>query len=462
MKRRIALLVALTTGSAAAAPTGWRHDGSGIYPEAKPVLEWSAEEAVVWKADLPDWGNGMPVVVGDLVVVGAEPDRLLAFDAEDGSLRWSAATPMVDALPEEERERLERNRPKIEALQKEADELYQQVRRLQRGARRAKDEAKKQELETELEAARKGREALMEEIQGLGMVVPVTFHATGYSTPTPASDGERIYVNYGTGVVAAFDLEGERLWARIHQVPERKFGHSSSPRLVDGKLIVHVIDLLALDPASGEVLWTVDTNAAWGTAAVARIGDESVLVTPHGKLVRVRDGAVLADKLFNLSHNSPLVAAGVIYAVKESGAVALRLPESIEGDAAEVETLWKSEPLGGRHYASPVLHEGLLYAADRERRLSALDAASGELVKAEVLEMGRGKHLFASLSLAGGHLFVTHDNGTTAVVRPGRDFEVVATNPLGLTRSTPLFAGERIFFRTDEHLYCLGETTDSP
>jgi hypothetical protein len=63
----------------------------------------------------------------------------------------------------------------------------------------------------------------------------------GYSGLTPASDGQRIYAWFATGVTCGYDLEGHCLWRRLDN--EGSFfehGSSSSPLLADGKLVVFI------------------------------------------------------------------------------------------------------------------------------------------------------------------------------------------------------------------------------
>ena len=37
-------------------------------------------------------------------------------------------------------------------------------------------------------------------------------HSYGYNCPTPCTDGERVYVTFGTGVMAAVDFQGQLVW----------------------------------------------------------------------------------------------------------------------------------------------------------------------------------------------------------------------------------------------------------
>ncbi len=436
---------------------GWRHDGTGIYPDAKPVTTWSDSENVRWKTALPNWGNSMPVLVDDKIFLTVEPDQLLCLSASDGQLLWAKSVSIADALTPEQRAEWESNQASIKKLEADVAEISAEYRGMGRKMRGAKGE-ERAKLEAEREALAAKRDAVMAELnEAGGFTQPETHPSNGYTSPTVVSDGERVYLSFGSGVLAAFDLEGNEVWAGFGEQPTNGFGHSSSPLLVDDKLIVHVNTMKALDPATGEILWSAEVPQAWGTSAVTQVGETSLLVTCKGPVVRVSDGKIVADTGFRLPYGSPIIHDGVIYAVDQPGGTALRLPETIEGETLTLTELWKNSPPEDRYYASPMVVDGVLYAVNRGRTLSAINAATGEILKSETLEMGRGQQLYGSISLADGHLFFNHDSGQTAVVKPGETFEVIGVNPLEPTRSTPVFRADNIFFRTDSHLFCLGQ-----
>jgi hypothetical protein len=64
---------------------------------------------------------------------------------------------------------------------------------------------------------------------------------TGYAAPTPATDGERVYAIFATGVVAAFDYAGKQVWARHLGAPETTYGYSAS-LLVHEKILIVQFD----------------------------------------------------------------------------------------------------------------------------------------------------------------------------------------------------------------------------
>jgi hypothetical protein len=65
--------------------------------------------------------------------------------------------------------------------------------------------------------------------------------------------------------------------------------------------------------------------------------------------------------------------------------------------------------------------------------------------------------VYASVTLAGGHLFVTAESGTTVVLEPGRTYRELARNELpSPLRSSPVFAGDRLYLRAGSSMFCIG------
>ena len=90
------------------------------------------------------------------------------------------------------------------------------------------------------------------------------------SSPSPVTDGTRVWVMTGTGILKAFDFEGKELWARDIQNDYGHFGlnwgYGSSPLLYGDSLFVQVLHgmhtddpsyLLRIDKATGKTIWRV-------------------------------------------------------------------------------------------------------------------------------------------------------------------------------------------------------------
>jgi hypothetical protein len=53
---------------------------------------------------------------------------------------------------------------------------------------------------------------------------------------------------------------------------------------------------------------------------------------------------------------------------------------------------------------------------------------------------------------------VSDNEGTTFVVKAGREFELLGTNSLGeRITASPAISGNELFYRTDSHVFCIEE-----
>jgi len=106
------------------------------------------------------------------------------------------------------------------------------------------------------------------------------------ASPTPASDGERIFAYFGCLGLVAYDREGRELWRRSFGEPANTFGTAASPIVAGGKLVLNRDTdresfLVALDPASGETLWRRERSepkSGWSTPVVREHGGARELV----------------------------------------------------------------------------------------------------------------------------------------------------------------------------------------
>jgi len=284
----------------------------------------------------------------------------------------------------------------------------------------------------------------------------------GYASPTPCADTQRVYVLFGTGVVACYDFQGQREWIRLIEAePIGLHGRSASPVLVGDRLLVHVSDLFCLDAQTGKTRWRQPAVPAFGTSLPIEIGSTPVVVTPMGDVFRIGDGKKMAEGIAGMEVPSPVEHEGVVYFIA-SKAKALSAPQGV-ADAEEAGTLkfialWEAK-LEGQFYASPLVHAGTVYTVSREGRLFALDARSGETVASRKLEAA--SEFAPSLSLTAGKLSVQSDSGVTFIVEPGRELRLLQKNELlDGSVATPAFSRGRIFIRGEDKLWCIGAAQD--
>src|SRR5262249_42487470 len=55
---------------------------------------------------------------------------------------------------------------------------------------------------------------------------------------TPATDGKRVYVYFGSYGLLCYDLKGKELWKKPLPTPKTRFGSGTSPVVVDGVVLL--------------------------------------------------------------------------------------------------------------------------------------------------------------------------------------------------------------------------------
>jgi outer membrane protein assembly factor BamB len=301
-----------------------------------------------------------------------------------------------------------------------------------------------------------------------------------YATPSPVIEPGRVYVHFGSFGTACLDTStGKALWKR-DDLPCRHYRGPSSSLVTFENLLILTMDgvnlqyHVALDKRTGQTVWKTDRSVAWNDENVpgqmARDGDlrkahsTPLVVTAAGKPLMLSAGAKAAygydprtgRELWRVQYNDystaprPLfdgslaffVTGGTLrelWAVKTDG----------QGDITDTGVVWKSKTHVGR-YASPLLVDGLLYMAAEENYVTCLEAATGQVVWTERIA---GKYA-ASPVYADGRLYFFNQEGTTTVLKPGRTFEVLATNSLaGGFMASPAVSDKAFFLRTRTHLY---------
>jgi len=323
--------------------------------------------------------------------------------------------------------------------------------------------------------------------------------------PSPVTDGKRAYFLFGTGNLAAFDMEGKEVWARGLETDFGRFsvkwGYGSSPLLYDGKLYVQVLRreqpyewsgqgewptdsfLLALDADTGKDVWKhvrkpagVDENQdAYSTPVLFQHDGRTEIIVAGGDCVTGHDPAT-GRELWRLDYNlngaamwrlvtSPVPGDGLVYGVRPRGGNALfAIPAGRTGTVAGDELAWTYDPFTP-DVCVPLLYQGRLYVlADGKRVLSCLDPKTGEQLWQGELDQdgqrGGGRGVFRASPLgADGKVYVMDEAGEVTVLAAGDEFKVLSRIQMGggKNRSSIVAAQGRLFVRTSEKLYCIAK-----
>ena len=305
------------------------------------------------------------------------------------------------------------------------------------------------------------------------------------SSPSPVTDGERVWVMTGTGIIKAFDFEGDELWTR--NIPESygafglNWGYASSPLLHGDALYVQVLHgmrtddpsyVLRLNAETGETVWRVErpTEAvrespdSYTTPALLEYDGTTEIVITGGDAVTghaLDTGRELwrADGL-NPTRNrsyriiaSPVVHDGLIYAPTRVKPL-LALRPGGRGDVLDTNVVWATD--NGPDVPTPVTDGELFYVVNDSGIVFVSDAKTGDLVYGPV-RIQTGTYS-ASPVLADGKIYITNEGGMTTVFKTGPTFEVLAENDFDdYCLSSPAISDGQIFIRTTGHLYAIGE-----
>ena len=226
---------------------------AAAYPKAQPPLEWSATKNVVWSTPMPGYGVSHPVLLGQRIFICAEPATLLCLNRDDGKILWQKTNSYAELeVAPDVRERIKEEQAKIAVIAGK-ESAVRKERKLSnalssRTRRRGGD---REEAPAVPQAARRTQKGEREADLGVLYSQPGTHPTAGYTAATPVTNGKEVFVAFGNGLVACFDLDGNRKWLKLIEHSNAAFAHSGSPVLAGGKLLIHFTDLVALDPKTG-------------------------------------------------------------------------------------------------------------------------------------------------------------------------------------------------------------------
>lgn len=421
----------------------WRGPlGTGASPDAFPPLRWDEKTNIRWKTGIPGRGVSTPIVWGDRVFLTTAVETEKAVDPE-AVKRAEAETPDFvrksgGILP--------------------SKVVHFTVLALQRSDGRVL-----------------WKQIVCEEAPHEGT------HADGsWASGSAVTDGERLYVYFGSYGLYCFDLDGKKIWEKQlgRFKMKARFGEGVSPVLCGEQVLVNQDQegpgfLAAFDRRSGRETWRVarDEVTSWATPLVLERDGKRQIVVSASKKIRSYDasnGATLWE-VGGMTANvipSPVADAERVYCMsgfRGNALLAIRLAGAT-GDLTDkaAALAWKRDK-DTPYVPSPLLTDGrLYYFKANDAALSCVDAATGNLLFGpEILAECKGA--YASPVAAAGRIYATSRNGRTLVLKDGAAFEVLASNQLddSFTASAAL-AGPDLFLRGLKYLYCVSGADATP
>lgn len=293
-----------------------------------------------------------------------------------------------------------------------------------------------------------------------------------YCNASPATDGERVVVSFGSAGVYCYDLAGKELWKRTDLGTwEHAFGNAASPVLY-GDLVVQWCGpndkgrnfLIAMKKQTGETVWEHDEKAgSWGTPLITKVGgqDQLLLATvPHLKGFEPLTGKELwyCEGLNKYVYTSPLAADGLAVAMSGYTGAAFGVRLGGSGDIT-ADRLWL-HPTNIQRVGSGVIVGGHAYIVEENGVPHCYELQTGEEVW-QIEKRPGGGTTWGSMVHADGRLYVLMRNGSTQVFAANPKYELLTTNSLGpgeQTNSSLAISNGQIFIRTFRHLYCIAPT----
>jgi outer membrane protein assembly factor BamB len=288
------------------------------------------------------------------------------------------------------------------------------------------------------------------------------------ASPTPVTDGERIYVYFGSRGLVAFDLDGRRIWEKRLGPFPNAWGSASSPIVYRDLLLLNVDTdaddfLLALDRRTGETAWRTERSGSrsWPTPAIWNLaGRDEIVVSGSGRVKAYdpRDGREIwtVDGLTQWVAPTPVTAHGLLFVASNGpgGNVVMAIRPGGRGNVTSSHVAWR-HLRGAPYNASPLVVGDYLYVVKNGGLMTCLNARTGEPVWQERLPF-RGDY-YSSPVAGDGKIYVISEEGGATVLAAGRAYEVIARNDLGeRTMATPAISDGQFFIRTDDALYAIG------
>jgi outer membrane protein assembly factor BamB len=383
--------------------------GQGVSAARNLPVEWSSTKNVAWKQTIPGKGWSSPVLVAGRIYLTSAVEaeaastlslRAICLESTTGKIRWN----------------------------------------------------------TEVCASGAGQETHIH-------------NKNSHASPTPIVRADRIYVHFGPQGTACLDLDGKVVWRNtsIHYPPVH--GSGGSPILVDNALIFSCDGanepfLIALNKDTGEEIWRMKrpTDAkkkfSFSTPLLITVNGREQVISPGSGAVcayEPKTGREIWRARYGEGYSvipRPVYGHGLIFL--SSGfdaprAIAVR-PDG-RGDVTDSHIAW-TVTRGAPNTPSLLLAGDELYLVSDAGIVSCLDARTGEAHWQERI----GGACSSSPIFGDGKIYVQREDGTGVVLKAGKTFEKLSSNPLGERTLASYAVGDgALYIRGEQHLYRIGK-----
>lgn len=308
------------------------------------------------------------------------------------------------------------------------------------------------------------------------------WNETWYANASPALDGERVVVSFGSAGMYCYDFDGKELWKRTDLGAwEHAFGNGSSPVLYGDLVILWCGPneskgrnfLLAVNKNTGKTVWEEDQSyGSWSTPLLAKVNGQDQLLLGYSRDVKdavesktgflygfnPQTGMELwkCQGLNSYCYASPLYADGVAVGMAGFGGSALAVKLGGQGDIT-ADRLWL-HPRNTQRVGSGMIVNGHVYIVEENGVPHCYELQTGEERWQVKTRPGSGSSTWGSMVHAEGRLYVLMRNGETLIFDANPTYKLLSVNKLGeQTNSSLAISNGQIFVRTFKNLWCIEE-----
>ena len=296
-----------------------------------------------------------------------------------------------------------------------------------------------------------------------------------YASGTPATDGERIYVTFRVGdeiVVAAHDFTGgKQLWLVRPGTHTGEWGFSNEPVLFKDKVLIDGDSkgdsfLIALGREDGKTHWRINrTNQgiSYSAPLIRELAGRTQMIQCGDRCVVSFDPDT-GQEIWKVDGPSQEFVATPVYSEKAGlvfvssswpKQVLLAIRPDGRGDVTQTHIAWQ-DTKGAPYVPSMIAVDDYLLSVNNSGVAFCYEAATGKVFWQEKL----GRH-HASPVLVDGLVFFINDDGEVNVIKPAVEFERVAQYELGEScYASPAISDGQVFLRGFTHLFCFGHKVD--
>ncbi len=359
-------------------------NGQGIYSAKDLPLNWSKDEGVKWRTELPGSGWSSPIVVRGIVYVTASVPV-------DGA---QLEKPDLDLM--------------LMLIDVKSGKLLKSVKVITQS----------------------------------GTGSPEIHTKNSHASPTPVVDEERLYLHFGHQGTACTDLQGKILWSNKELSYPPVHGNGGSP-VVAGKLLIFsrdgadISEVTALDKMTGQVVWKrerdveSDKKFSFCTPLVIEAAGRKQLILPGSNIVQSLVPET-GEEIWRLTYDGysviprPIYADGLVFICTGYNRPSLlAIDPTGTGDVTTTHLKWKSDA-NVPHTPSLVAREGKILMVSDKGIASCVESATGK----EIWKERIGGNFSASPLLVGDRMFMLSEEGDATVMQIGEKPLELAKNKL--------------------------------